>query len=368
MFQTCSTREFNEKTKNKRIICIGAGKRFLGIIDVHKWCIEFVVDNDETKWGKKIECSNCDNILIRNWEFLENNISNDSILLITPIDYKELLSKVENTPKLNTVPCFVYQLFWALDYDEMRESYQKKRICFDTTKIQIPKIIHFFWFSDDPYPEKVQKCIDSWKKYCPDYEIRKWNLSNYDYTVNDYVREAIENGKWQFASDYARADVIYRYGGIYLDTDVEVVKSFDELLCHKSFIGFENPSLVDPGSGFGAVAHNRIIKEFRDLYNDRHFVKKDGTFDVTGCPIYYTDVLKRKGLKMDGSYQVIEGMAVYPFDYFCPHSNASGMIYKKQYTYSVHHHTASWFLEKDHEQMIEIQNLVKNHYINKDNL
>lgn len=363
MLQICSTREFNEKFGNKRIICIGAGKQFLRIINKKMWNIEFVIDNDEQKWGKKVESDKRDDILIQNWDFLENSISDDSVLLITPIDYKELVSKVEHTPVLKDIPCFVYQQFALLDYDDAKNWYPKKEIHFEDTKMQIPKIIHFFWFSNDPYPEKMQKCIDSWEKYCPEYEIKKWNLANYDYTVNDYVREAIENKKWQFASDYARADVIYRYGGIYLDTDVEIIKNLDGLLYHQSFIGFDGVTHVDPGSGFGSVKNNPIIREFRDTYSNRHFIKEDGSFDLTPCPMYYTDVLKKKGLVLDGSYQIIEGMAVYPADYFSPFSWQTGITYKKEYTYAIHHYTTTWMSEILYKQYLDNHEFIQRHQV-----
>ena len=125
----------------------------------------------------------------------------------------------------------------------------------------IPKIIHYCWFGGNEIPENDKKCIESWKKYCPDYKIIRWDESNYDYKKNSYMREAYEAKKWGFVPDYARLDIIYNYGGIYLDTDVELLKSLDEILDCEGFFGFESENLVNLGLGFGAVKGNEIIRD-----------------------------------------------------------------------------------------------------------
>ena len=125
----------------------------------------------------------------------------------------------------------------------------------------IPKIIHYCWFGNGPIPEKDKKCINSWKKYCSDYKIIQWNEKNYDITKNKYMNQAYQQKKWGFVPDYARLDIIYTYGGIYLDTDVEIIKSFDSLLSNRGFAGFERPDYVNLGLGFGAEAENIIIKK-----------------------------------------------------------------------------------------------------------
>ena len=154
---------------------------------------------------------------------------------------------------------------------------------------KIPKIIHYCWFGGNPFPELAQKCIASWKKFCPDYEIKEWNESNYDVTKNQYMREAFENKQWAFVSDYARLDIIYENGGIYLDTDVELLKPLDDLLILTGFMGFEeNKKLCATGLGFGAVPKLPIIKEMRDDYDNIIFIKEDGSFDQTPCPYFQT--------------------------------------------------------------------------------
>lgn len=213
---------------------------------------------------------------------------------------------------------------------------------------QIPKIIHYCWFGGKPLPELAQKCIASWKKFCPDYEIKEWNESNYDVTKNNYMKKAFENKQWAFVSDYARLDIIYENGGTYFDIDVEVVRSLDSLLNLKGFMGIENEKtfagekFCNTGLGFGAIPKLPIIKEFRDNYEHINFIKEDGSFNQTVCSVFQTEILLKKGLKFDNSIQEIEGLTIFPAEYFAPKEFFSGKINLTENTYSIHHFDASW--------------------------
>ena len=156
---------------------------------------------------------------------------------------------------------------------------------------KIPKKIHYCWIGGKPIPEHNRKIMESWKKFCPDYEIIEWNESNYDFTKNRYMKEAFENKKWGFAPDYARLDIIYKYGGIYLDTDVELVKPLDDLLNLKGFIGFCQGEHCNLGEGFGAIPHHPLIKEILDYYDNLSFILDNGDFNQTPSPVYQTNVL-----------------------------------------------------------------------------
>jgi len=213
---------------------------------------------------------------------------------------------------------------------------------------QIPKTIHYCWFGGNPLPELVQKRIASWKKFCPDYEIKEWSESNYDITKNNYMKEAFENNQWAFVSDYARLDIVYEHGGIYFDTDVEVVRPLDDLLNLKGFAGVEHEKtltgekLCNTGLGFGATPKLPIIKEFRDNYEHIHFIKEDGSFNQTVCSVFQTSILLKKGLKFDNSIQEIEGLTIFPAEYFAPKEYFSGKINLTKNTYSIHHFDAYW--------------------------
>lgn len=219
----------------------------------------------------------------------------------------------------------------------------------------IPKIIHYCWIGTAEKPESVKYCIESWKKYCPDYEIVEWNESNYDFTKNGYMKEAYEAKKWGFVPDYARLDIVYNHGGIYLDTDVEIIRSFDELLDNEAFIGFENTGtedlFVNCGQGFGAIPNNPLIKEMRDFYDDMHFIEKDGTLNMLPSPHFTTEVLCNNGLIRNNETQNLENIVVYNSDVLCPKNFTTGDIKTTNETYSIHHFTASWLDEKIKAEM-----------------
>lgn len=206
----------------------------------------------------------------------------------------------------------------------------------------IPKVIHYCWFGSGELPEKDKKCIESWKKYCPDYEIRLWNESNYDVKKNRYMYQAYKARKWGFVPDFARLDIIYNYGGIYLDTDVELVKNIDNLLNNEAYMGFEKSVYINPGLGFGAVPRHKGIKKILDIYNDLAFVKEDGTLNTTPSPIMNTRFLMNYGVKMEDREQEVLGIKIYPSDYLCPMDYATGEIFMTQNTCSIHRYSMSW--------------------------
>ena len=208
----------------------------------------------------------------------------------------------------------------------------------------IPKKIHYCWVGGSPLPESAIKCIRSWKKYCPDYEIIEWNEANYDFSSIPYMKEAYDAKKWAFVPDYARLDIVYRYGGIYLDTDVELIRPFDRLLLLQGFAGFEDDLHVAFGLGFGAEAGNPVIKKLMEAYDDLHFIGDDGELNLTASPVLNTDTLVRRcGLICNGKNQELDGLTVFSPEYFCPKSFEDGIVRKTKNTYSIHHYDASWF-------------------------
>ena len=207
----------------------------------------------------------------------------------------------------------------------------------------IPKIIHYCWFGGAPLTEAAKGYIDSWRRYCPDYEIIEWNESNFDVAQNDYCREAYEEKKWAFVSDYARLWVIYEHGGIYMDTDVEIVRPLDPLLEHQVFMGFENNRSVSIGT-FGAEKKNNVIAEFLSAYDVRHFRKADGGFDMMTNLRLVTGILTRQyGVKLNGKKQHLEGgVVIYPMESFIAKDYRTGWILRDGSTYAIHHYASSW--------------------------
>ena len=208
--------------------------------------------------------------------------------------------------------------------------------------MSIPKVIHYCWFGNGKMPPLAEKCIKSWKKYCPDYEIICWNEENFDISQNRYMREAYESRKWAFVSDYARLKIVHEQGGIYLDTDVELIKPLDSLIEDVGFMGFDEKGIIATGLGFAAEPGNKIIGEFLADYDDIPFILEDGSFDMTPCPDRNTKALVRLGMDTRVMDQVFMGIRFLPDEYLCPMDYNTGKKTVTKNTYSIHHYSASW--------------------------
>jgi len=206
----------------------------------------------------------------------------------------------------------------------------------------IPKIIHYCWFGNNPLPPLAIKCIESWKKYCPDYEIKQWNESNFDINYNEYTKQAYKNKKWAFVSDVTRLYAVYAEGGVYLDTDVELIKPIDDLLNGSMFIGFETKRLINTGLGFGAEKNFSIVKKMLDIYNNISFINKNGTINMISCPVYNTKIMRQENFKINNKQQTKNAVTVYPTEYFCPIDVMTRSIYITENTYAIHHFSGSW--------------------------
>ena len=210
----------------------------------------------------------------------------------------------------------------------------------------IPKIIHYCWFGGKKKPKSVKKCIKSWKKFCPDYQIIEWNEFNSSYLGCAYSRQAYECKKWAFVSDFVRIDVLYKYGGVYLDTDYEIIRPIDKLLFHSFFAGFETKTKIAAGI-IGCEKGNEMFKEWLKDYFKRSFIKEDGTQDLTTIVSYFTKILLNQGVKLTNTYQEINGLAIYPIKYFYPIDYVNKKKTISNETYGIHHYDASWLSGKD---------------------
>lgn len=217
----------------------------------------------------------------------------------------------------------------------------------------IPKIIHYCWFGRGPLPELAQKCIASWKKYLPDYEIKEWNEDNFDVNIIPYTAEAYKAKKYAFVSDYARFWILYQYGGIYFDTDVEVIRPIDDIVERGNFMGFETePKLqvkadaseasVNPGLGMGVAPGLGIIKKMLDFYEGRHFEFIPGGIGQLTIVHIATEVLLKAGLKQQHGIQQVNDIWIYPAEYFCPINLKTGRIHVKPNTRTIHHYAGTW--------------------------
>lgn len=216
----------------------------------------------------------------------------------------------------------------------------------------IPKTIHYCWFGGNPLPLEARRFIDTWKKYCPDYTIKEWNETNFDIHCCKYVEQAYQAKKWAFVSDYARFYALYNEGGIYFDTDIEVLKSFDDLLENGAFFGFGWQTLTLPV--FGASRGLECYKKILDYYNTRSFVKLDGSYDTSPIENTALKILTEQyGLVLNGQYQLLrENIAIYPREYFCSTKWDTGQIYRTPQLYVIHYADASWLDEKERAKLI----------------
>ena len=205
----------------------------------------------------------------------------------------------------------------------------------------IPKIIHYCWFGGKPLPRSMQRYIKSWQKYCPDYKICRWDESNFDVQARLYTRQAYEAKKFAFVSDVARLWILVNEGGIYLDTDVEVVKPLDEILSYRAVSGFEDGKNIPTGlmaceKGFA------LFEEFLHEYDHLPFIRQDRSYDLTTNVIRITAACKKRGLVQNNTQQTVDGFTLLPQAYFCPKNYETGRISATPNTLTIHHFKGSW--------------------------
>lgn len=216
--------------------------------------------------------------------------------------------------------------------------------------MKIPKIIHYCWFGGNPLPEKEQYCIASWKQFFPDYEIKFWNEKTFDLSSAPlFARQAYEHKKFAFVSDYVRVKVLYDFGGIYFDTDVEVRAPFDSILNTEGFLGFENSKRVETAT-MAFVPHHPIIKKFLQYYTDHPFIDKNGNADITANVAILTDILTEQGFIGNGKQQNINGVMVYPRDYFSPQKKTETDFNITSNTLAIHKFSCSWLSKNQKER------------------
>lgn len=213
---------------------------------------------------------------------------------------------------------------------------------------EYPKVIHYCWFGRNPLPESVQKCIASWRKYLPDYEIIEWKEDNFDVNSIPYTQQAYEAKKYAFVSDYARFKILYEHGGLYFDTDVEVIKPMADIVAKGPFMGIEipatdkKPPLVNPGLGLGANRGNPIYKKVLEYYNTLAFLNKDGTPNPVTVVTHTTKILVENGLQNTNDIQKVQDIWIYPVDYFNPLNDLTGKLEVTDNTRSIHWYTKTW--------------------------
>lgn len=354
--KNCKWNEFPEKIRQKELYCFGSG-------NLTKWLsfkrcglhisdkIRAFVDNDSRKEGFFVELDNCFIPIISFDTFVKSKNEN-TVMLISSMYYAEILKQMDVVSALDGMDCYI-EVFL-----EENKAEASQRDLYETAYEEIPPIIHYCWFGKKEIPQVYKEYINNWKRNCPNYEIVKWDESNYDYKKITYMRQAYDAGKYAFVSDYARLDIIYNYGGIYLDVDVEIVKNLDTLRRNRMFCGFERGNNVATGLGIGAIKNHGLIGELRDIYHNKMFIDDLGRLNLKTCVEYQTEYLEELGLKLNGQIQNIGDAKIYPRTVLAPIDFYGIYNDFSEVTYTIHHYAASWF-NTDRKGLLEKNNEIK---------
>lgn len=331
-----------KEIQDKKLYFFGAGRSLGNCLDVYcqNKTPEAVVDNNEALWGtaKTLDGREARVIGVKDFlKELERTPLEQVVLIITAVFYgAEIVEQLDGIPELDGLTCYLHAIV-------RNTAEPMPAFAFSAGEQKIPKKIHYFWVGGHPLPARLQKCVDSWRRFNPDYEIIRWDESNYDFTKVDYMREAYENKAWGFATDYARLDVVYQYGGIYLDTDVEVLRSLDVLLRDEAFFGAGSADHINTGVGFGAVPQCELVKAMRDYYHDKHFIGSNRAVNLQ----YQNPVFTQYGFRIANEYQRINDMVIYSAEVLSPSGTVGWGNFFSDKTISIHHNEYSWIAENE---------------------
>ncbi len=338
------------KCQNLKIVIYGAG--MIGTVFIPYLIKEydlfenllFFVDGNKKKQGNQIKIELREYMIVSPKKLRE--IPENTILFVTNSNYAPIVKMLDEIKELDNKEAYIIPILQVCNTHKKQEKYQ----AYVSKKQLIPKTIHYCWFSKKTMPDYLKRCIESWYKFCPDYEIKRWDEDNYDVNKNLYMQQAYEAKKWGFVPDIARLDILYNYGGIYLDTDVELLRSLDELLYQSAFVGVEKWGNINIGGCCGAVSKHPIIKQILDFRINERFILEDGSLNQTTCGYYETIPLIKLGMKPNNTIQKIHDMTIYSSDFFHPYDYMSEEITITDNTFSIHQFNGDW-LEK--ESMLE---------------
>lgn len=334
------------KKNNYEVYIYGAG--MIGKIVIPNFCIQFGIENNIKKYIDQ-DIKKNGSIVNINQNCVEicrlENIKPDvkrSLLIISNSDFNSIVNMLDSDEKFNGLKTVIFPVLQTIEINNKKNI--KKNIIKDYSNDMIPKVIHYFWFSKKDIPDNLKKCISNWKSKCFGYDIVRWDENNYDITKNDYVRHAYELGKWSFVSDYARLDILYNYGGFYLDTDVELLKSLDSLRKQGAFCGVEKWGNINTGGCCGAIKHHKMIGKMLEYRENIKFNKDDFRIETNG--FYETIPFLELGMKINNTVQRINNMTIFPSDFFHPYDYMSGQTVLTSNTFSIHHFDGGWMKEE----------------------
>lgn len=343
----CKFDEFTQdiRTHNTKIVMFGAGVigrivvpeilDDLGLLNM----VDCYVDNSTLLWGEKISVYG--KLLdIRSPEYL-CSCARNTVILLNVSRFSDVLKQLENMANANEMKCYITPMMLIHNFCLSPSSGSVKR----TEEAVIPKKLHYMWLGGNPIPDNLKRCIDTWYKYCSEYEIIEWNENNYDLEKNKYMKQAYETKAYGFVPDYARLDILYNQGGLYLDTDVELRRNVDDLLYQEAFCGVEKWQTINFGGLSGSIKGHPMVKRFLDARESIEFIDEKGNQNRNTCGFYDTNVAIKSGYRLNGKNQNINGMNIYAYDYFQPYDYMSGTINETENTHSVHWFNGGWLDE-----------------------
>lgn len=336
----CSVLQLDECFKNNRIIFFGKGSWLKVIkstpIMKYKSQFAYVIDNDNNSTDIYVDD-------VRLYVFKPEKVVEEEsciIVITSPIYMYEMYNQLMSMKLSDNIVCYCLPFMGLATKTDLNKDVLNMVRSFEGTK-KIEKTIHSFWFSGGKKPYEYQKCIDTWN-ILDDYKIIEWDKENYDWGKHPFLRRAIELEAWAYATDYARLDVLFQYGGIYMDMDIEVFKPFDDLLGNDALLSFCNPFWIDLAF-VASKKGNLLIKEMLKIYDELELPESKAGFKKYFQPALIYETLSKNGIKMDGSLQVVDNATVVPVEFFYPMDSVIFAPYKKsENTYTVHYNNFGW--------------------------
>ncbi len=355
--KNCGPIEYRQLIKNRKVYLFGAGKALESCLDIYyeDKDIEAVVDNSESVWGKLISHRGKDVEILSPDAFIKRvagELSESTLMITSPFYSAEIVEQLDAIPELDGLSTYL-QIIVRNTKEQVGD------FSFTQGVQKIPKKIHYIWVGGKELPDEFKKNIESWRKFNPDYEIIQWDETNLDYKKCNYSKEAFENRAFAFFSNYARTDILYREGGIYLDTDVEALGSFDELLNDEAFFNMGCADRINNGCGFGAVAGNPLIGAIKDRFESSHFLDENGRNGNIQCHQFIHPEIKRAGFKLENRYQKINGVVIYPNEVMSPITLEGMPDCYSDKTVSVHKEAGAWKNDRQREGLKKLEGLFK---------
>ena len=331
------------KDTKKSVVLFGAGVigntvvpelfRTWGLLDR----VLFYVDNDPAKHGKTVQVCTEERV-ISGADALKRIDVKETVLLITNSQYGAVVEQLDAMEELAEAEAYIVPVM-LVSHPEYQESVDVVK---ELDAPLIPKVLHYIWLGKNKMPDALEACIATWKEFCPEYEIVRWDESNYDVTKHPYMKQAYDAGKWAYVSDFARLDILYEHGGIYMDTDVYLIKSLDELLYQRAFCSVEKWNVINSGGCCGTVKQGDAIGAMLEFRKGFQFGTPESGYNLTASGFYETQAMLRNGYRLDGSFQKVLDMHIYPSEYFHPYDYMSGQLRKTEHTFSVHCFNGGW--------------------------